>query len=383
VRVYCQTPAGQARLILTNGATAVDSAAGSGNIYVGYYTNSDSASTNMLVLSGRLATGSGGSVRMGANCALAEIDLLNNGVLEAGGVRVDTNNAPVFGESRLNFDGGTLRANASSTSFLGGLTNAFVLNGGATIDSSNYNITVTQPLLQAGSGGLTKVGSGVLTLDSVNTYTNTTLVSAGTLAGTGTIAGPLSVGANASLAPGDGGIGTLTVSGPLSLATGSTNYVKVNASTGTNDLVTGFTKVTYAGTLVVSNLAGTPVLNQSFHIFSAVAAPVGTITNIIPAPAAGLAWSFNPTNGMLTAVAGAQKNPTVFNSVTISNGNLTISGTNGVAGGQYVILSTTNLALPLVNWQPEVTNTFDVNGHFTYTLSLTNAGPQRFYTVRQ
>jgi autotransporter-associated beta strand protein len=383
VRVYCRAPAGQARLIITNGATAVDSTAGSGNIYIGYYTNSDSASTNVLVLSGRLAAGSGTIVRMGANCALAEVDLLNNGILEAGGVQVDTNNAPVFGESRLNFNGGTLRANASSTSFLSGLTNAFVLNGGAIIDSSNYNITFTQPLLKAGSGGLTKVGSGMLTLDSVNTYTNTTLVSAGTLAGIGTIAGPLSVSANGSLAPGDGGIGILTVSGPLTLAVGSTNYVEINATTTNSDLVTGFSKASYAGTLVVSNLAGTPVVGQSFHIFNAVTTPAGTITNIVPAPAAGLAWSFNPTNGMLTAVVGAQKNPTIFNSVTLVNGNLVISGTNGLPSGSYVIVSTTNPALPLISWQPVATNTFDITGKFTNTIPMTGAGPIRFYTLVQ
>jgi autotransporter-associated beta strand protein len=308
------------------------------------------------------------------------VDLLPGGVLEVSGVQSDTNYP---GESLLNFNGGTLRANAASTNFLGGLTNAFVLNGGAILDSSNYSITVTQPLLQGGSGGLTKTGNGVLTLNSINTYTNTTLVSAGTLAGTGTIAGPLTVGANGSLAPGDAGIGTLTVNGALSLAAGCTNYVDINASSGTSDLVAGLTKATYGGTLVISNLAGTPVLNQSFHIFGAVSAPVGNFTSIIPTPAAGLAWSFNPTNGMLKAVVGVQKNPPVVTQVQVVGSNLVVTGTNGVPSGTYVILSSTNLALPLASWLPIATNTFDGSGNFTAPIPVTNTVSQDFFLLRQ
>jgi autotransporter-associated beta strand protein len=368
LRVYCRAPAGQARLIVTNGTTAADSAAGSGNIYVGYYTNSDSASTNVLVLSGRLAASPGATVRMGANCALAEVDLLNNGVLEAGGVQVDTNNAPVFGESRLNFNGGTLRANASSTNFMSGLTNVFVLNGGAIIDSSNYNITVMQPLLQGGSGGLTITGNGVVTLDSINTYTNTTLVSAGTLAGTGTIAGPLTVGVNGSLAPGDAGIGTFTVNGALTLAGGSTNYVDINASSGASDLVTNLTKATYGGMLVVSNLSGTPVLNQNFQIFSAVAAPVGNFSSIVPAPDAGLVWSFNPTSGKLTAVTAT---------ATSTNAYLTALALNPILGA-VPGFATNVFGYALTNYLPNNTVTVLVtNADLTATNTLIyNGTPQ-------
>ena len=55
-------------------------------------------------------------------------------------------------------------------------------DGGAIIDSSNYNITIAQPLLNGGAGGLTKLGPGTLTLSGANTYVGATVVSDGTLA---------------------------------------------------------------------------------------------------------------------------------------------------------------------------------------------------------
>ena len=362
IRVDCNVPNSQSRLVLTNGASFVNTVGSSLNIGA---TGGDTTSTNILDLAGRMATSSGAVAYLGASCALGGVNLLNGGVLEVGGVQSSTNTS-FNGESRLNFHGGTLRANASSTTFLTGLTNVFVLNGGAIIDSSNYNITVTQPLLQSGSGGLTKNGNGVLTLDSINTYTNTTLVNAGTLSGTGTIAGPLTVGGNGSLAPGDAGIGTFTVNGALTLAGDSTNYVDINASNGTSDLVTNLTKATYGGMLVVSNLSGTPVLNQNFQIFSAVAAPVGNFSSIVPAPATGLAWSFNPTNGKLTAVTGVS--PSASTNAYLTSVVLTPAGalspsfaTNGfsyTATNAFTDIPT----VTVTNADSTATNTLFLNG---------------------
>jgi fibronectin-binding autotransporter adhesin len=85
------------------------------------------------------------------------------------------------GTSYFNFNGGTLQAESSSTTFMQGLTGANVGNGGAFVDTNGNNITIGQALLASGSGGLTKLGSGMLTLTGVNTYTGATTVSAGTL----------------------------------------------------------------------------------------------------------------------------------------------------------------------------------------------------------
>ena len=105
------------------------------------------------------------------------------------------------GESQFHFDGGTLTPSVSNTTFLQGLTFADIQNGGAIIDTSGFNITINQALLQAGgtsTGGLTKNGEGTLTLGGANTYKGTTVINAGTLA----------VASNAAL-----GAGPLTLAG--------------------------------------------------------------------------------------------------------------------------------------------------------------------------
>lgn len=86
------------------------------------------------------------------------------------------------GTANFNFNGGTLRANSSQTAFMTGLTLASVKSGGAVIDTQAYNVTIGQPLLDGGGGGgLTKLGSGTLTLSGASTYTGATTISAGTL----------------------------------------------------------------------------------------------------------------------------------------------------------------------------------------------------------
>ena len=44
-----------------------------------------------------------------------------------------------------------------------------------------------------------------------------------------------------------------------------------------------------------------------------------------------------------------------------------INGAGGLAGATYRILTATNVALPLVQWTPMVTNQFSASGGFSYT----------------
>jgi len=68
---------------------------------------------------------------------------------------------------------------------------------------------------------------------------------------------------------------------------------------------------------------------------------------------------------------------------SIAGGNVVFSGTNGLPGGTYEVLSSTNLAMPLTNWTQVGAGHFDGNGNFSVSNALNASDPQRFYLLRQ
>ena len=66
--------------------------------------------------------------------------------------------------------------------------------------------------------------------------------------------------------------------------------------------------------------------------------------------------------------------------VTLAGGKLVFSGTNGPAGQQYRILTTTNVALPLAGWTPVWTNVFAADGSYSYT-NTPGAGASSFFLL--
>jgi len=69
-------------------------------------------------------------------------------------------------------------------------------------------------------------------------------------------------------------------------------------------------------------------------------------------------------------------------SVVLSGTKLILSGTSGVTNEPYEILSSTNLAVPLIQWAPVLTNEFDSNGSFTVTNIINPNTPQNFYILQ-
>jgi hypothetical protein len=70
--------------------------------------------------------------------------------------------------------------------------------------------------------------------------------------------------------------------------------------------------------------------------------------------------------------------------VSISGTTLTLTATNGALNGQFMLLGTTNLALPLSQWTPVFTNNFDAAGNLNLSANIINpAAPQEFYLLSQ
>jgi len=66
----------------------------------------------------------------------------------------------------------------------------------------------------------------------------------------------------------------------------------------------------------------------------------------------------------------------------VSGSSLTIEGVSGTTGGQYAVLASTDVTLPVSQWTPIVTNALDSNGNFSFTTNYNTAVPKQFFMVR-
>jgi PKD repeat protein len=112
----------------------------------------------------------------------------------------------------------------------------------------------------------------------------------------------------------------------------------------------------------VTNLAGTNVV----HAYASSASSPYTVGLTVNGP--GGSSTTNRTGYIVV------KAPPTIGTVTLTNGQFIVSGTNGLAGQQYRILTSTNITLALANWTPVWTNVFTApNGGYNYTnSSVTN-----------
>ncbi len=147
--------------------------------------------------------------------------------------------------------------------------------------------------------GTTTITDGKLTINGNNNGTGKVTVSeTGTLAGKGSIAGEVEI--QATLAPGDNGIGNLTIKNNLVLTNTSTTLVDVTrGSSITADKITVSKDLSVNGTLQI-NLTGTPQSGDLYPIFKVTGKITGTFSKFIPEkPGVGLEWQFLPATGEL------------------------------------------------------------------------------------
>ena len=325
-------------------------------------------------------------------------------------------------------NGGTLKCSGTNTlnsplTLAGAANNTISVGAGA-------QFTVTSVI--GGTGGFSKNGSSVLFLTASDTYTGNTVVNGGTLAlygggsdgsiasstninvtsgatldasgrsdgtltlasgqtldgglvgtnGSATINGILFASVGTTVAPGTGStnIGTLTISSNATLQ--GTTAMKLNAAAGTSDQLVAYS-IAYGGTLTVTNFSGTLTNGQSFQLFVSSNGYTGTFATVVLPSATGLTWTNTlTTNGRITAggVSGPAAQP-IITSVSLSGTDLVISGTNGTAGQQFTLLTSTNVALPLSQWTLILTNTF-ASGNFSITNTVNPLAPQNFYILR-
>lgn len=225
---------------------------------------------------------------------------------------------------------GSLRIGAGGTT--GTLGVGAVTNNASLVFNRSNDLTVAN--LISGTGSVTKLGAGVLTLSAINAYSGGTTISAGTLQlGSG--------GQNASLG-----------SGPVSIATGASLRFDGSGSRTVSGAISGGGSVTVGGTAIVRLLSttgsytgGTTVNSGILGLSGATSAGTGLITM---------------NGGTLRALASL----TLTNELTIPTGALVVMDS---LSGQTLTLSNQ----PLQNGL-NLNGTLRINGG-TVQFSATNA----------
>jgi hypothetical protein len=84
----------------------------------------------------------------------------------------------------------------------------------------------------------------------------------------------------------------------------------------------------------------------------------------------------------LLGVPGTTASQPNIASIVQDGANVVVSGSGGGANGTYYVLTTTNLAAPIINWESVATNTFDESGNFSFTHPVDSTSPQRFFLIQ-
>lgn len=318
---------------------------------------------------------------------------LDGGTLSVG--RIIRANTSTGVDAVLNFNGGTLQARQDSTTFIAalGLFTANVQAGGALVDTQEFNVTIAAPLVHDAAlgatldGGLTKIGTGALTLSGVNTYTGGTFIKSGTLALSGGndrlfAGGGVTLGDGVTDASGvlklDGNSQTLTsllvvgngtanhvVNGNVLAATLTLNIDGTNAfagilgGDGTDENNFGLSK-DGAGTATLSGTntyTGATMVNAG--VLQAGAAGGGSVfgvnSQVTLADAAGATLDLNGFSQTIGSLAGggATGGTVALGAATLTVGGTNASGTfagilSGV-GGSLIKIGTGNQTLSGAN----------------------------------
>jgi autotransporter-associated beta strand protein len=224
--------------------------------------------------------------------ALEVTNVVNGGLASAIGAATSDPSNLVFYASTFRFSG------LVSAAMDRGMSNL----GGETVDVTNATTTLTENGVVAGTGPLTKVGLGTLTLANANTYAGGTVLSNGILAaanqtanasGFGPTTSPISFyGGTLALYRnnGDDGSTTFSFSNPLIVPAGQTGVLDVFERGTLSSALTG------GGTLNVSSAGARAAFSGNWSAFTGTVNITGTFR---------IANTFGYSNAVLNLSGGA------------------------------------------------------------------------------
>jgi autotransporter-associated beta strand protein len=256
---------------------------------------------NRGVLFGNSSTAGSASIANNFSLVFRDTSTAGNAAITNSSGPIFLNGDPYFASTDFSLSSGPSgNHKLSAGSIAGGGTFSLGQNE-LTVGNNNLSTTVDGVIADGGLGGgtgasLVKVGTGTLTLSSVNSYTGATTVNAGTLSVDGSIAASSLTTVNAgatltgigtvgnttidggTLAPGHP-IGTLTVQGNLMLTAAASYLIGVTPMAASRTTVTG--TATLNGATVTALFAPGTYLSNRYTILSADGGRVGSFGALV------------------------------------------------------------------------------------------------------
>jgi autotransporter-associated beta strand protein len=296
-------------------------------------------------------------------------------VIDAGTLAVSADNNLGNAVGGLTFGGGTLQ-------FLSAFATGrpITLNaGGGTIDTNGNNDTLAGNI--SGTGGLTKIGAGILTLSGSSNYSGPTDVDAGTLlAGAATVFSPAStytIAAGATLDFGNFNqtLGELSGGGNVTLGSATLTVGGNNTDATFSGTISGTGGLTKAGTGTLA-LTGTESYSGATAVNNGTLEVDGTITGTsgVTVNAGGTLSGTGIVDPLTTAImSGAMLRP---GNAANPTGTLTIAGNLAFQSGALYVVQVTPAAAASVTVAGTATLGGTVNAVFS-----TGAYLWKHYTI--
>ncbi|EHR10779.1 autotransporter-associated beta strand, partial [Brucella abortus bv. 1 str. NI486] len=351
--------------------------------------------SGVIGLSG-VISGTGGLMKSGTGTVtLSGVNTYTGGTtLTAGTLAAASDNNLGGASGGLTFNGGTLQVMGTSWTSTSRAVSLQAGGGTFDIEDAANNFAVTQGV--AGAGGLTKSGSGTLTLSGANSYTGATTVSASTLvvANDNTGGGTTTVDVGAGLHIGTGGVsgslagdivnnGTLVVdrSNAFDLAnviSGTGSLTKNGAGTltlsGVNSYTGGTTVSAGILTLTGDNTGGgTTTVDAGAVLQIGTGGTSGNLAGDI-ANNGALVVNRSDALNLANAISGAGS------LMKSGAGTLTLSGANSYTGATTVSAGTLTqgaaggFSTASSRYDVDTDGTLDLGGFDTMLAALYNAG---------
>ena len=356
--------------------------------------------TNTLPLKGTLTATN--QTAFYGNLTVSNGDVFNDGATVNGTLTVANGGLmTVVGQAAVNPGGFLTVSNGGTMNIFGNimlygpLTNAGTINLTNSPGSPNTELSFYNDGTATYRGGAINQASGLINFGSDSTFLLGNIGGFEYLINQGKIirsAGTNGSGLEVSCTTNSGTIttqsGRMAIFPMVTQAGGNLNVV-LNSATNYSSFVlfyTGFPPNISSNMVLSGAFNATlgngyvPTNGTVFNVFyTAFAATYSGTFGSLGLPAA-VTWQthYGSTNFTLTAGGGKPE----FATFTRSGTNLIFSGTGGLPGTNYVILASTNVAIPVKNWVALITNTFDAGGTFRYTNNISPAKPRQFFIFK-